>query len=233
MAVPPKTDEAFLREVDEELRRDRLTGFWTRYGRWLIGAIVLGLAIFAAVLYWRHHQEQAAGVEGEQAVAALQQLQENPKADIAKPLQALAASDGDAYRAGAKLTQADLLEQKGDLKGAAARFAEVAADASLAQPFRDLALVRRTSVEFDTLPPQAVVDRLRSLAAKGNPWFGSAGEMVAISYMRMNRRDLAGRMFGDVARDEKVPASIRQRAVEMAGILGVDAVDQPEEKKAS
>ena len=31
MAVTPHTDEAFLREVDEELRRDQLTSFWTRY----------------------------------------------------------------------------------------------------------------------------------------------------------------------------------------------------------
>ena len=39
MAVTPHTDEAFLREVDEELRRDQLTSFWTRYGRWLVGGI--------------------------------------------------------------------------------------------------------------------------------------------------------------------------------------------------
>ena len=48
----------------------------------------------------------------------------------------------------------------------------------------------------------------------------------------MNRRDLAGTLFGQMARDENVPATIRQRAVQMAGVLGVDAVDQTEEKKA-
>ena len=36
-------------------------------------------------------------------------------------------------------------------------------------------------------------------------------------------RDLAGRMFGQIAKADDVPESIRQRAVQMAGLLGVDA----------
>ena len=43
MAVTPKTDEAFLREVDEELRRDQIVGVWTQHGRLILSAIVGGL----------------------------------------------------------------------------------------------------------------------------------------------------------------------------------------------
>ena len=32
--MSPNTDEAFLREVDEELRRDQIVGVWTQHGRW-------------------------------------------------------------------------------------------------------------------------------------------------------------------------------------------------------
>lgn len=232
MAVPPNTDEAFLREVDDELRRDQLTSFWTRYGRLTIGAVVLALAIFAGVLYWRHHQNQAAGVQGEQLKTVNDLLAERKDAAAAKPLQELAQSDIDGYRASARFMQADLLLQKNDLKGAAAKFAEVAADTSLAQPFRDLALIRQTSAEFDTVKPEVVINRLRALAVKGNPWFGSAGELVAAAYLRQNRADLAGPIFAGIAREESVPPTLRQRAVQMAGVLGIDAVDQPEEKKA-
>lgn len=232
MAVPPKTDEAFLREVDEELRRDQLTNFWTRYGVWLVIAIVGGLAVFGGFLYWRHSQTVQAGVDGEQMQSVIEKLEQNPKSDVAKPLQDLAGSKIDAYRATAKFAQADQLLEKQDMKGAIAKFAEIVADTSLAQPFRDLALIRQTSAEFDTIKPQVVVDRLRPLAVKDNPWFGSAGELVAAAYLRLNQNDQAGQMFAGIARDDHVPGSIRQRAVEMAGALGVDAVDQPEEKKA-
>ena len=224
MALPPKTDEAFLREVDEELRRDQIAGFWTSWGKWVGAAIVLALAALAGFLYWQHRQEKAAGVEGEQLQAAYDALGANNAVAASKPLAELAKSNRDGYRALAMFTQADILLQKNDLKGAAAKLGAMAADTSLAKPFRDLALVRQTSAEYDTLKPQVVVERLRPLAVPGGAWFGSAGEMVAIAYVRMNQRQQAGTLFGQIARDSGVPETIRQRAVQMAGVLGVDAV---------
>jgi hypothetical protein len=47
LALPPKTDQAFLREVDEELRRDKLAGFWTNWGIWVGVAVVAALAALA------------------------------------------------------------------------------------------------------------------------------------------------------------------------------------------
>ncbi len=223
MALPPKTDEAFLREVDEELRRDQLAGFWTKWGIWVAVAVVAALAVLAGFLYWQHRQTEAAGVEGEQLQAAYDSLGAGNVPAASKSLTELAGSNRDGYRALAMFTQADILLQKNDLKGAAAKFAVVAADASLAKPFRDLALIRQTSAEYDTLKPQVVVERLRPLAVPGGAWLGSAGEMVAIAYLRQNQRAQAGTLFGQIARDPGVPDSIRQRAVQMAGVLGVDA----------
>ena len=53
--------------------------------------------------------------------------------------------------------------------------------------------------------------------------------MVAISYIKMGKPELAARIFADIAKDEQVPESIRSRAVQMAGVLGVDAVPQAKE----
>ena len=78
--------------------------------------------------------------------------------------------------------------------------------------YRDLALIRQTTIEFDALKPQQVVDRLKPLAVEGAPWFGSAGELVAIAYMKMCKPELAGPMFAAMAKDENVPQSIRSRA---------------------
>lgn len=223
MALPPATDKAFMREVDEELRRDQVAAAAKRWGLIVIAAVVAALLAFGGWLYWQNRQAAQAGVEGEQLAAAYDQLQANQIKQAEPTLNTLAASDRDGYRALAQLAQADLLLGKNDLKGAATKFAAIAADASLGQPFRDLATIRRTAIEFDTLPPAQVVERLRPLAVAGNPWFGSAGEMTAIAYLRQNRRDLAGKLFGQVAKAEEVPESIRQRAVQMAGLLGVDA----------
>lgn len=224
MALTPQNNEAFLREVDEELRKDQAAHFWRRWGRWVVGAIVLGLLVFAGVLVWQNEQRKKAGREGEQLQLAYDDLAAQKPAEATKQLDALAKSSSDGYRAAALFTQADILLQKDDLKGAAAKFGAVAGDESLAQPYRDIALIRQTSAEFDTISPDLVISRLKGLAVKGNPWFGSAGEMVAVAYLKQGKRDLAGRLLAQIGSDEGVPTSIRQRAVQMAGVLGVDAV---------
>ena len=222
MALTPQNNQAFLREVDEELRRDQVAHLGRRYGLWIALAIVLLLAGFGGWLWWQHHQTEKAAEQGMLLQQAMDDLGASRVNAAAAPLATLANSDRDGYRASAKFVQADILLNKQDLKGAAAKFAEVANDSSMPVEFRDLALVRQTAAEYDTLQPQAVVDRLRGLATKQSPWFGSAGEMVAIAYIRLNRRDLAGKMFGEIAETQSVPESIRQRAVQMASALGVE-----------
>lgn len=224
MAVPPPSNAAFLREVDDELRRDQLVGFGRRWGLWVAAAIVAGLVAFAGFLYWQHHRAQVAGEQGEQLAQAYDALGAKQFSKAAPVLATLAANGRDGYRAMAIFTQADLLLQKNDLKGAAAKFASVANDEGLAKPFRDLALIRQTAAEYDTLRPNVIVERLRPLSTKDSPWLGSAGEMTAAAYLNEGRRDLAARLFSQIAQSDDVPPTLRQRAVQMAGDLGVDAV---------
>lgn len=225
MALPPNAStEVFIREVDEEYRRERMTRFWKRWGKVIAAAVVVLLLAFGGFLYWQHRQREAAGVEGERLQAAFDQLAAGQVAQAQPTLAALAHSKRDGYRVLATFTQADILLQKNDLKGAAATFARVANDASVDDAFRNLALIRQTAAEFETLKPQVVVERMRPLAVPGGPWLGSAGEMMAVAQLRLGQRAAAGQLFARIARDNDAPATVRQRAVQMAGVLGVDAV---------
>lgn len=233
MALSPQSNEAFLREVDEELRKDQALHVWQNYGRWIIVGIVVALGAFGGYLYWQHHSEGERAVEGDKYAAAFKALGENKPQLAETSLKELAESGTPGFSASARFTQATVLLQKNDLKGAAALFGAIAADADMPQEFRDLALIRQTMVEYDTMKPEAVVARLGGLAVKDSPWYGSAGELVAGAYLRQGKRAEAGKLYGAIAKDEGVPRSIRQRAVQMAGVLGVDAiVDEGEDKKA-
>ena len=227
MALTPRHDarsnEVFLREVDDELRRDQVADLWRRWGRWLIAAIVGGLALFAAWLGWRSHRETVAGREGEQLTAAYDALGSGRSAEADKGLAALTGSSREGYRVMARFSQADLQLQAHKDGQAAATFAAIAADGSLAKPFRDLALVRQTAAEYDRLKPQVVVERLRPLAVAGSPWLGSAGELLAGAYLKEGRRDLAATLFGQMAQGDDVPQTLRQRAVQMASAMNAGA----------
>jgi hypothetical protein len=227
LALKPVDNETFYREVDEELRRDQLLGYWQRYGKLIIAGIVLLLLLLAAGIWWHNQRTLKAGARGEQLSGAFDDISAGKKTAAAAKLDGLVASGTPGYKAAALFTKADLAVEGNDLKTAAGLFRQVADDGALPQPYRDLATVRMTAIEIDSLKPEAVVARLKPLASAGSPWFGSAGEMVAISYMKMNKPQEAGRLFAAIAKDAKVPDSIRSRAAQMAGSLGVDAVQGP------
>ena len=227
MAIKPADNESFYREVDEELRREQMQSLWQRYGKLAILALVLVLAAIAGVIWWKNQQEVKAGKQGQELLAAFDDVAAGKKKAAQPRFDAIAKSDSEGYRAAGLLTKADLAVEANDLKGAAALFQQVADDQKLDQNYRDLALVRLTHVQFDTLAPQAVVDRLRGFSVAGNPWFGSAGEMVALSYLKLNKPAEAAKIFAALAKDKKVPDSVRSRATQMAGSLGVDAVEDP------
>jgi hypothetical protein len=62
------------------------------------------------------------------------------------------------------------------------------------------------------------------LAVPGHPWFGSAGELTALAYVKMGKDNLAGPIFAQIAKQERLPQTLRSRAQQMAGALGIDTV---------
>jgi hypothetical protein len=231
---PDRQEQVFLREVDDAVRDDQLKNFAARYGLLIIAVVVIGLGSLAGWIFWQNSQDEDSGLRSEEYVAAIDSIRQNNLDGAATALEPLMEADQDGYRAAAILLQANIALEKNEPKKAIAGYAKVAGDDSLPQPFRDLALIRQTAAEFDTLKPQVVIDRLKALAVPGNPWFGSAGEMVALSYLNMKKSDLAGPLFAQLAKDESVPPTIRSRALQMAGVEGVDAVDvDGDDKKAT
>jgi hypothetical protein len=227
------SDEAFLREVDDAVRASDLTGFWKRYGRWLVVALIAGLLAFGGWILYQQQQQAAADKQSEEFVDAMDKLRAGQEKEARAKLATLAKADQPGYRAMAQMVEANLLGEDGKTKEAVAIYAKVAGDSSLPQTFRDLALIRQTSAEFDTLPPQTVIERLKPLATAGNAWFGSAGELTAISYMKLGKDNLAGPIFAQIAKQDGLPQTMRSRAQQMAGALGVDTVQVDEKRNAA
>jgi hypothetical protein len=225
-----RKEDVFLREVDDAVREDDLKNFGRRYGIWIAAAVIIGLASLAGWIFYNNSLDEDSGLRSEEYVAAIDSLKSNNIEGASKALESLENTEQDGYRAAAQMMQANIALEKKDTKKAIAGYVKIVGDDSLPKPFRDLALVRQTASEFDSLKPQQVIDRLKSLAVPGNPWFGSAGEMVAISYLNMGKDDLAGPLFAQLAKDKAVPPTIRSRALQMAGVQGIDAVETEEDK---
>ncbi len=221
-------NDVFLREVDDALRQDQMASLFSRFGLPILGVAVAALLGLGGYLWWDHSRTQAANERGERLVMALDQVEAGHLDTGAKQLAPIAEQPGTASATAAKLARAGIALAQDRRDEAIRLYAEVAADADAPQPFRDLATLREVAAGFDTMEPQKIVDRLKPLAVPGSPWFGSAGELMGIAYLKQGKRELAGPLFAGIARDKTAPESLRGRARQLAGLLGVDAIDDPE-----
>lgn len=217
-------NDVFAREVDEALRQDEMVGFLNRFGLPLAALVTVGLLGFGGYLWWQHRSHVEAGERSEAFVQALDDLDVGNLGAADKKLVPLADADSKGAVA-AKLLRAGIALEEGRAADAAKIYSEVAADPKVAQPYRDLATVRAAATNFDAMKPQDVIDRLKPLAVPGNPWFGVAGELVGVAYLKQGKEDLAGPLFAKIAREEEVPETLRTRTRQLAGLLGVDAID--------
>lgn len=225
--------EVFLREVDDALRDEQMVTRLKRWGLLAGGGALVGLAALAGGLWWNHHREATREVQAEQLTLSLDKLEAGQPDGALPALGNLAADSSAGTRAAAQLLQAAITARRGQNDAAVKLYQAVADDAQAPKPYRDLANVRGTTLAFDKLTPDAVIARLKPLAAPGNPWFGSAGELLAGAYLKQGRKDLAGPLLVAIARDEKVPASLRARTRQLAGMFGFDSIDDIARQQAT
>lgn len=213
-----------MREVDEAVRQDEVGDFARKYG-WPIGiAFVVALAALGGVLFWQAQGEGELEGQSEQLVMAIDEL-EAGNTDIAdEELAALAGGEGGAA-AMATMLRAAIAVERDDPAAAAELYDRVSSNAELPAELRDIAIIRSVTAQYDDLEPQDVIDRVGQLAVPGNPYYGSAGELVAHAYLDLERTEEAGALLVELAGDEDVPASIRSRARQLSGLLGFDAVE--------
>lgn len=217
-----------IREVDEELRRERLAKIWKQYGGYIVGAALLIVAATAGWRAWEYYAEKAAAEASARFEAAQKLANDDAKSDEAKKaLGDIVANGPSGYKLLARFRLAGEIGEKNAQEGAAA-FDAIAADTSVEQNFRDIARLRAAKLLVDTASPEDLKKRLEPLlGAKGNFGF-SAKELMALAYIRAGDRQNAELQLIELTLHPEAPQSIAQRARALIQIL-----PEPKEKPAA
>lgn len=222
-------DDVLLREIDDAVRQDEFAHFAKTYGRPLLGLLVVGLLAFAAYLFWDSRQEAAMEEQSEALVGALDQLEAGNFDSADQQAATIAENSEGATRATALMLRAGVAMEQGKTAEAVELFGQISTAEDAPAALRDMATIRQMAASFDTSTPDEVIARLKPLAVPGNAYFGSAAELVAMAHLEKGERKQAGTLFAEIAKDESVPQSLRARSRQMAGMLGVDAIEDVDE----
>ncbi len=228
-AEPSTADEILMREIDEAVRQDDAAEFFQKYGVVLGGAIALLLVGMAGYWYWDSTSEGALEDQSEAIVGALDSVDANDFPGADEKVAPLVEDGSAGARTTARFLQAASALEQEEPGRAVELYAAIAADNDAPQPLRDLALIREVATNFDDREPADIIAKLDRLAQPDSAFFGSAGELVAIAHLEAGNNDKAGELFGQIAKDENLPETLRTRARQMAGLLGVDAIEDVEQ----
>lgn len=208
-----------FREVEEQIRRERLAVAARRFGPFIAAALVVALLVGGGVLWWQHHQGSARERDAAAFLQAQALLDAGKPKDAAQAFAALAQSAGGGYPALARFQEAEARIQAGDQAGAVAAYDALAAQAS-DDLFRQLAQWKAALLLVGTAPRAEMERRLAPLMDEHSPFRHSAREMRAAAALQANDRDTAIAMLQQLSDDTQAPRGLRKRAGELLTALG-------------
>ncbi|MHA1568191.1 MAG: tetratricopeptide repeat protein [Alphaproteobacteria bacterium] len=213
-------DEVLLREVDEELKKERYAELWKQYGNYVIGAALAVALGVAGLQGWGAYQTSQREAEGESFVQAMALAQAGRPEEAGAALTALAGDAGAGYATLARLQAAALRAKLGDTGGAVDIYDGIAGDSSAGELYRDLAVLLAVMHQLDSGEPAALAALLEPLTADDNPWRYSALEFTGLLADRAGDRPRAREIFTRLGDDPEAPAGLRARARELLSFLG-------------
>lgn len=214
------TDDSFIREVNEELRKEQAKALWDRFGPILIGVAVLVVLATAAFVGYRYWEESRANAAGDAFSQALLLANDGGKADEALAAFQQIEKDGyGAYPLLARMRAATVKADKGDIDGAVKDFDAVAADKAVPASLRDMARLRAGILLVDHGSYAEVAARVEQLTDDANPLRSTAREALGLAAWKEGKADDALKLFDRIAADEAAPRNARQRATLMAELI--------------
>ncbi len=224
------SEESLFREIDEDLRADRLRTLWRRFGPYVIGAAVAVVLLVAVNEGWAWWQQSNAARSSDALYVALDAAQEG---DVEAALEALGPVEetgSGQYPVLAKFAEAAFLAEQGNSEEAVAVYDGLAASLSELR-LRELALVLAAFNLVDSADVDSVETRINGLIASGSPLAGAAREALGLAQYKAGQANAALATFKAADADAnatndlkaRVNVYIAQLEAEGAVAPGVDA----------
>lgn len=205
-----------LREIDEDLRNEKLRQFWRKFRTPILIGVALLIAVTAGSSIWEDYQSRKAGEAMVKLDAAIQQLQKGEASAAAGNFAKLAKESGGELHDMALLWQARAEAQANEADAALRTLTTLAA-----KPrgndlvWRDMACLRLMAANADT--PKTCASQ------GGSPLKSQRLEWHAALLWQEGKQDEARVLLRTIVDDENAPASQRERAKRLMRALPAKA----------
>jgi hypothetical protein len=204
------SNENIFREVDEELRSERMRKLWRQTAPYIIGAAIGIVVLVAANEGWNWWQRSQAAASSEQLYEAFALAEGGDVAAAQAALDEVIANGSGNYPTLARFRQAGLMAAEGQTQEAVALY-DTIANAESNPQLRELALVLAATLMVDTGSVADIEARVGAIAVEGNPLRNAAREALGLAYYKAGDYAAAQASFEAILNDPLAQASQRSR----------------------
>jgi hypothetical protein len=222
----PMSDNIF-REVDEELRNERLRALWNRYGIFIIAgavAIVLVVAGNEAYKWW---QGSTAARSSDLFQTALDDIAAGDLAAGQEALDTTIAEASGRYPMLARFRAASLMAEQGRTADAIAAYDELAGTVDNPR-VRELALLYASYLLVDDGDVAGVTSRVGGMLFPDHPMRNIAREVLGLANYRAGDLDAAMGLFRSILDDPQTSQQLGTRAAIYLAQLAAEGHTLPE-----
>ncbi len=204
------SQDNIFREVDEELRGDRMRALWRRLAPYVIGAAVGVVALVAVNEGWTWYHSNNAAQSSDELYAAFDLIDGGDLPAAQSQLDALIADGSGSYPVLAQFRKAGVLAKEGAVTDAVAAYDALANNQSNPR-LRELALVLAGMLMVDGGTLADVESRVGTIAAEGNPLRNAAREALGLAQYKAGDFPAAQASFEAVVNDPLAQSTTRNR----------------------
>jgi hypothetical protein len=204
-------EDNFLREVEEELRRERFERIWKEYGTFILAGAALIVVGVLGYKYVENRRITAAQSTGERYEGAMELAATGKDGSAEKEFATIVAEGTGGYPELARLQLAGVLLKQGKKAEAIAAYEELAKSGT--DPLlRDYAALQAAGGRLGEADFTEMQNRLTPLTGDASPWRYSARELLGVAAFKAGKPDEARTVLTPLLVDQKTPQSIAERA---------------------
>ncbi|MGA7116373.1 MAG: tetratricopeptide repeat protein [Hyphomicrobium sp.] len=217
-------NDSLSREIDEELRREKLEKLWEQYGTYVLGAAAAIVIAVGGYQLYDQRKKSFAAENGARYDAAVTLLEQSKTDEAQKALSEVLASGHAGYASLAQLQLAGIHLKANRPQDALAVFEALATSPSADADIKTFALLQAAALRLGQADFTELQNRLKPVAEGSTAWRFQARELLGTAAFKAGKFDDARAQLTPLLADPETPrAALDRIQLILAAMASADA----------
>ena len=212
--------DAFIREVDEDLKNENMKKLWDKYGLHMVVLVVVALSLavgFEGIKAWHVKKIQT---RSDSFAYALNLEAQKKYQESNEMFDFISGKDYGIFVDLAKMQKANSLLEQDKKEEAFAVLAEIIDNKKFNPRLRHAAIIKLASYKLDSAPTEEVEQLLSPISSDAqNSWYVSANDLLALLRLRDGKKDAAIEIYNNLLENANTSEEMKIRIKNIISIL--------------